>query len=42
MISWLAENLASLVLLLIVAAIVFFLVRSKLKKTKTGDVRLRV
>ncbi|MBR1757610.1 MAG: FeoB-associated Cys-rich membrane protein [Lachnospiraceae bacterium] len=36
MISWLAENLASLVLLLVVAAIIFFLVRSKLKKHKNG------
>lgn len=36
MIPWLAENLASLVLLIVVAAIVFFLVRSKLKNHKEG------
>ncbi len=33
---WLAENLASIVLLLVVAAIVFFLVRSKIRQRKQG------
>ena len=36
MIAWLDENLASLVLLLVVATIVFFLVRSKIKQRKQG------
>ena len=34
---WISENLASLVLLLVVAAIVFFLVRSKIKERKQGS-----
>ena len=34
---WISENLASLVLLLVVAAIVFFLVRSKIKEQKQGS-----
>lgn len=36
MLAWITENLASLVLLLVVAAIVFFLVRSKMKERKQG------
>ena len=35
--SWIEENLASLVLLLVVVAIVFFLIRSKLKEHKQGS-----
>ena len=35
--SWIEENLASLVLLLVVVAIVFFLIRSKLKERKQGS-----
>ncbi len=34
--SWITENLASIVLLLIVAAIVFFLIRSKIRERKLG------
>ena len=34
--TWILENFASLVLLLVVAAIVFFLVRSKLRQRKKG------
>ncbi len=34
--SWITENLASIVLLLIVAAIVFFLIRSKIRERKSG------
>lgn len=37
MIPWITENLASIVLLLVVAAIIFFLVRSKLKERKQGS-----
>lgn len=37
MISWIAENFASMVLLLIVAAIVFFLIRSRIEERKQGS-----
>ena len=33
---WLAENLASIVLLLVVAAIVFFIVHKKIQEHKQG------
>jgi len=33
---WLAENLASIVLLLVVAAIVFFIVHKKIQERKQG------
>ncbi len=36
MVTWIAENLASIVLLLVVAAIVFFLIRSKIRERKQG------
>lgn len=36
MLTWIAENLASIILLLVVAAILFFLVRSKIKQRKKG------
>ena len=36
MISWIGENFASIVLLLILAAIVFFLIRSKISERKHG------
>lgn len=36
MISWIGENFASIVLLLILAAIVFFLIRSKIRDCKHG------
>ena len=36
MISWIGENFASIVLLLILAAIVFFLIRSKIRERKHG------
>ncbi len=36
MISWIEENFASIVLLLILAAIVFFLIRSKIRERKHG------
>ena len=36
MISWIAENFASMVLLLVVAAIVFVLIRSKIRERKKG------
>ena len=35
--SWIAENIASIVLLLAVIVIVFFLVRSKIKEQKQGS-----
>ena len=35
--SWIAENIASIVLLLAVILIVFFLVRSKIKERKQGS-----
>ncbi|MBQ9269102.1 MAG: FeoB-associated Cys-rich membrane protein [Oscillospiraceae bacterium] len=34
---WIVENIASLVFLLVVVAIVFFLVRSKLRERKQGS-----
>lgn len=37
MAAWIMENLASIVLLLVVAAIVFFLIRSKIKERKQGS-----
>ena len=37
MISWIAENSASMVLLLVVAAIVFVLIRSKIRERKKGS-----
>ena len=37
MAAWIMENLASIVLLLVVAAIVFFLIRSKIKERKRGS-----
>ena len=37
MISWIAENSASMVLLLVVAAIVFFLLRSRIREHKQGS-----
>ena len=37
MAAWIMENLASIVLLLVVAAIVFFLIRSKIKERKKGS-----
>ena len=37
MAAWIMENLASIVLLLAVAAIVFFLIRSKIKERKQGS-----
>lgn len=37
MIPWLAENLASLVLTLVVIAIVFLLVQSRLKHRRRGN-----
>lgn len=37
MIPWIVENIASLVFLLVVVAIVFFLVRSKLRERKQGS-----
>ena len=37
MATWIMENLASIVLLLVVAAIVFFLIRSKIKERKQGS-----
>lgn len=37
MISWIAENFASMVLLLVVAAIVFFLLRSRIREHKQGS-----
>ena len=37
MISWIAENFASMVLLLVVAAIVFVLIRSKIRERKKGS-----
>ena len=37
MLTWITENLASLVLLLLVAAIVLFSVRSKIKERKQGS-----
>lgn len=37
MVTWIAENLASIVLLLVVAAIVFFLIRSKIRERKQGS-----
>ena len=36
MISWIGENFASIVLLLILAAIVFVLIRSKIKEGRHG------
>ena len=36
MLVWLSENLASIVLLLVVALIVFFIVRNKIKQKKQG------
>ena len=36
MISWIGENFASLVLLLVVALIVFWLIKSKIKERKCG------
>ena len=36
MAAWIMENLASIILLLVVAAIVFFLIRSKIKERKQG------
>ena len=36
MISWVGENIASIVLLLVVAAIVIFLIRSMIKERKHG------
>lgn len=36
MISWIRENFASMILLLVVAAIVFFLIRSKIKEGRHG------
>ncbi len=36
MLTWITENFASLVLLFVVAAIVFFLLRSKIKQRKQG------
>ena len=36
MLVWLSENLASIVLLLVMALIVFFIVRSKIKQKKQG------
>ena len=36
MISWIGENIASIVLLLVVAAIVIFLIRSMIKERKHG------
>ena len=35
--QWLSENIMSIVLLLAVAAIVFFIIRSKLKAKKSGS-----
>ena len=37
MLQWIGENFASLVLLLLVAAIIFFLLRSKIRETKKGN-----
>ncbi len=37
MLTWFIENIASIMLLLVVAAIVFFLVRSKIKQRKQGS-----
>lgn len=34
--TWISENLATIVLLLVVAAILFFIVRSKIKQRKQG------
>ena len=36
MIAWIGENIASMILLLVVAAIVFFLIRSKIRERKHG------
>lgn len=36
MMNWITENFASIILLLVVAAMVFFLVRSKIKDRKQG------
>lgn len=36
MLTWIVENLASIILLLVVAAILFFLVRSKIRQRKKG------
>lgn len=36
MIAWIGENIASIILLLVVAAIVFFLIRSKIKERRNG------
>ena len=37
MLAWIADNIASIVLLLAVVAMVFFLVRSKIKERKQGS-----
>lgn len=37
MIVWITENLASIILLLVVGALVFFLVRSKIRQRKKGS-----
>ena len=37
MLAWIADNIASVVLLLAVVAMVFFLVRSKFKERKQGS-----
>ena len=36
MIAWIGENIASMILLPVVAAIVFFLIRSKIRERKHG------
>ncbi|MBQ6509492.1 MAG: FeoB-associated Cys-rich membrane protein [Flexilinea sp.] len=41
MIEWLRQNLASIVLLIVVALIVFFIVRSKIKEKKQGKCSCR-
>ena len=37
MLAWIADNIASIVLLLAVVTMVFFLVRSKIKERKQGS-----
>ncbi len=37
MVNWIADNIASIVLLLLVASIVFFLLRSRIKQRKQGS-----
>lgn len=37
MISWIAENFASMVLLFVVAAIVFVLLRNRIRERKKGS-----